>query len=164
VPSPSLLVPSCNCHCSTSYKLCHCSRKFLSYLLHGLLLHSTKAPSLAGYPSALTIAQPVGEKEQSGLAVGLRDGWTWGKERDIIKKTSPYLVGWSELSEDVKERDRQTVHKITEFLAKVGLEIQRQFCRQPSSGEIYTSRGMKRLCQSSTSLIREKLTASLNEV
>lgn len=55
----------------------------------------------------------------------LRDGWRWGKKRDIIKKTSPYLVVWSELPEDVKERDRQTVRKIPEFLAKVGLEIQR---------------------------------------
>ena len=75
----------------------------------------------------------------------IRYRWTWGKERDIIKKISPYLVGWSELFEDMKERDRQTVRKITEFLAKVGLEIQRQFCRQPSSGEIYTSRGDKEI-------------------
>lgn len=65
----------------------------------------------------------------------LRNEWTWGKERDIMKVISPYLVGWSELPEDVKERDGQTVRKIPEFLAKVGLEIQRQFCRQPSSGE-----------------------------
>jgi hypothetical protein len=64
----------------------------------------------------------------------LHDGCTWGKNRDIIKK-SPYLVGWSELPKDVKERNRQTVCKIPEFLAKVGLEIQRQFCRQPISGE-----------------------------
>jgi hypothetical protein len=65
----------------------------------------------------------------------LRDGWRWGKKKDIIKKTSPYLVDWLELPEDAKERDRQTVRKIPEFLAKVGLEIQRQFCRQPSSDE-----------------------------
>jgi len=65
----------------------------------------------------------------------LRDGWTWGKKVDIIKKISPYLVGWPELPEDVKERDRQTVRKIPEFLTKVGLDIQRQLCRQPSSGE-----------------------------
>lgn len=65
----------------------------------------------------------------------LLDGWKWGERRDATKKTSPYLVGWSELPEDVKERDRQTVRKIPEFLAKVGLEIQRQFCRQHSSGE-----------------------------
>ncbi len=52
----------------------------------------------------------------------LLDGWTWGERRDIIKKTSPYLVGWSELPDDVKEWDRQTVRKIPQFLARVGLE------------------------------------------
>lgn len=56
----------------------------------------------------------------------LLDGWKWGEKRDIVKKTSPYLVGWSELSNDVKEWDRQTVRKIPEFLAKVGLEVRRQ--------------------------------------
>jgi hypothetical protein len=55
----------------------------------------------------------------------LRDGWRWDEKRDMIKKTSPYLVGWSELPEDAKERDRQTVRKIPEFLAKVGLEVRR---------------------------------------
>ena len=64
-----------------------------------------------------------------------RNGWTWGKKVDIIKKISPYLVGWLELPEDVKERNRQIACKISEFLAKVLLEIQRQFCRQPGSGE-----------------------------
>jgi hypothetical protein len=56
----------------------------------------------------------------------LLDGWRWGEKRDIIKKTSPYLIDWSELPEDVKERDRQTVCKIPEFLAKVGLEVRRK--------------------------------------
>ncbi len=56
----------------------------------------------------------------------LLDGWKWGEKKDIVNKTSPYLVGWSELSNDVKEWDRQTVRKIPEFLAKVGLEVRRQ--------------------------------------
>jgi DNA invertase Pin-like site-specific DNA recombinase len=56
----------------------------------------------------------------------LRDGWRWGEKRNTIKKTSPYLIGWSELPEDAKELDRQTVRNILELLAKVGLEIQRQ--------------------------------------
>ncbi len=59
------------------------------------------------------------------IAERLTDGWTWGKDRDVIKKTSPYLVPWSELPEDVKEWDRETVRKIPEFLAKVGLVIRR---------------------------------------
>jgi hypothetical protein len=56
----------------------------------------------------------------------LRDGWRWGKKRDVIKKTSPYLVPWPGLSGDMKEWDRQTVRQIPEYLAKVGLEVRRQ--------------------------------------
>jgi hypothetical protein len=53
------------------------------------------------------------------------DGWTWAKERDVIKKTSPFLVSWSDVPDEIKELDRETVRKIPEFLAKVGLEIHR---------------------------------------
>ena len=55
----------------------------------------------------------------------LLDGWKWSERRDVMKKTSPYLVGWSELPDDIKERDRELVRKIPEFLAKVGLELHR---------------------------------------
>lgn len=56
----------------------------------------------------------------------LFDGWTWGEKRDVAKKKSPYLVSWLELPEEVRELDRETVRKIPELLAKVGLEIQRE--------------------------------------
>ena len=56
----------------------------------------------------------------------LLNGWMWGERRDTMKKTSPYLVGWADLPEDVKEWDRETVRKIPEFLAKVGLKVRRQ--------------------------------------
>jgi len=56
----------------------------------------------------------------------LQSGWRWGRERDVANKISPYLVPWSELPEDVKEWDRNTVKKIPEFLAKVGLEVRRR--------------------------------------
>ena len=54
----------------------------------------------------------------------LLDGWTLGP-RDPGKRQSPYLVGWSELPNEVKEWDRQFVRAIPAFLAKIGLEIQR---------------------------------------
>lgn len=57
----------------------------------------------------------------------LRDGWKLGKTKDVRRKISPYLVGWADLPEDVKELDRETVRKIPEFLAKVGLEIEREY-------------------------------------
>jgi len=53
------------------------------------------------------------------------DGWKLGKTKDVTRKISPYLVDWTGLPEDVKEWDRETVRKIPEFLAKVGLEVRR---------------------------------------
>jgi hypothetical protein len=55
----------------------------------------------------------------------LDDGWTLG-ERDVLEKTSPYLVNWDKLSEEVREWDREPVRRIPELLAGVGLEIRRR--------------------------------------
>ena len=52
-------------------------------------------------------------------------GWRPGEERDPEKKTNPHLVGWSQLTEDVREYDRQTVRKIPEFLDGVKLQVRR---------------------------------------
>lgn len=53
----------------------------------------------------------------------LIDGWRYGKEKDLIKKISPYLLPWDQLTETVKGYDRDTVRKIPENLAKIGLEL-----------------------------------------
>jgi hypothetical protein len=53
------------------------------------------------------------------------DGWTSG-ERDVVKKTTPYLVGWNELPAEIREWDREPVRRIPELLAGVGLEIRRR--------------------------------------
>jgi hypothetical protein len=55
----------------------------------------------------------------------LSDGWKLGQTKNVTRKISPYLVDWADLPEDVKEWDRETVRKIPEFLAKVGLEVRR---------------------------------------
>jgi len=69
----------------------------------------------------------MAEKEHARWNVErLRDGWRWGETKDVTNKVSPYIVSWAELPEDVKEWDRETVRKIPEFLAKVGLEVRRQ--------------------------------------
>jgi hypothetical protein len=56
----------------------------------------------------------------------LIDGWRWGERKDVMKKTSPYLVGWSELPDEAKEWDRELVRQIPRSLANVGLEVQRK--------------------------------------
>ncbi len=56
----------------------------------------------------------------------LRDGWKYkpGK-KNIKKKTSPYLVPWEQLQEDIKELDREPVRKLPVFLAQTGFQIYR---------------------------------------
>lgn len=53
----------------------------------------------------------------------LEDGWKYGSQRDPEKKISPYLVPWSELTEEVKDWDRNAVRQIPELLKKAGFEV-----------------------------------------
>lgn len=55
----------------------------------------------------------------------LSQGWTLGDKVDHEQKRSPYLVPWADLSDDIRELDRQTVRKIPQYLAEVQLEIRR---------------------------------------
>lgn len=55
----------------------------------------------------------------------LRSGWRYGPVKDDAKRISPYLVPWRELSEDVREFDREFVRRWPEFLAEAGLEVYR---------------------------------------
>jgi hypothetical protein len=54
----------------------------------------------------------------------LLDGWVYG-EKDVEKKTTPYLVPWKSLKDNVKEWDRQAIRGLPEFLAKAKFEIYR---------------------------------------
>ena len=56
----------------------------------------------------------------------LLSGWKFGAKKDILRKTTPYLVGWAELPNPVKEKDRRIVRSIPGLLARVGLEIRRK--------------------------------------
>lgn len=59
------------------------------------------------------------------IAERLKDGWRYGPQRDVARKISPYLVPWCDLSDSVREWDRNSVRQIPEFLAKVGLRVRR---------------------------------------
>ncbi len=52
----------------------------------------------------------------------VRDGWTDGP-KDVTARTTPYLVPWAALSEEVKELDRQAVRGIPGFLSRAGYQI-----------------------------------------
>ena len=55
----------------------------------------------------------------------LRDGWRRGAAKDPARKEHPLLVGWSELSEDDRDKDRDAVRSLPSMLLRAGFEIQR---------------------------------------
>lgn len=57
------------------------------------------------------------------MAERLNSGWVPGRKRNVKKKISPYLIPYSELPEDVKDRDRNPVRQIPELLEKAGFEV-----------------------------------------
>jgi len=52
-------------------------------------------------------------------------GWRYGLNRDDQARIHPCLVGWDELPEKEKEKDRVTVWSIPKFLIGVGFKIYR---------------------------------------
>ena len=58
----------------------------------------------------------VAERRLAGFTLGARNS---------EQKTSPYLIPWQELPDEVKEWDRQTVEAIPELVARAGFEIYR---------------------------------------
>ncbi|MCK4517211.1 NAD-binding protein [Candidatus Babeliales bacterium] len=53
----------------------------------------------------------------------IEQGWRYGPVKDIKKKVSPSLISWENLSEDVKEIDRNAVRSIPSLLYRVDLKI-----------------------------------------
>jgi len=64
-------------------------------------------------------------EHQRWMAARIIAGWTFAKgPRDVIKRTSPFLVEWDELCpEGVKDYDRQAVRIIPGILERQGLKI-----------------------------------------
>jgi ppGpp synthetase/RelA/SpoT-type nucleotidyltranferase len=82
-----------------------------------------------GTPTAVRFSdkevEKLAEREHGRWNVErLRAGWKLGP-RDVAAKTSPYLVAWDELSEDVKQYDRDAVLAIPDLLTSVGVELRR---------------------------------------
>ncbi len=52
-------------------------------------------------------------------------GWRPGSERDAKRKTTPYLVGWAELPEEIRDRDRETIVRLPGQVHDAGYQIVR---------------------------------------
>jgi tetratricopeptide (TPR) repeat protein len=57
-------------------------------------------------------------------------GWKWGLIKDEANKISPYIIPWSQLTEDLKEYDRDAARQIPYLLEQVGMEVVRKPSRK----------------------------------
>ncbi len=56
----------------------------------------------------------------------IAEGWTYGAQRDDVKKTTPCLVPYSELPEIEKEYDRKTAVETLKLIISLGYEIKKR--------------------------------------
>jgi hypothetical protein len=54
-----------------------------------------------------------------------RSGWQYGSARDVRTRRTPYLVAWEQLSEEIRDLDRETVLKLPQHAARTGQQIVR---------------------------------------
>lgn len=55
----------------------------------------------------------------------MKDGWTYGEERNDAEKKHPCLMPYEELSEEEKEYDRNTSIETIKLILKLGFKITR---------------------------------------
>lgn len=55
----------------------------------------------------------------------IKQGWTYGAERNDERKTHPCLVPYEELPEEEKDYDRQTAIATLKLIMKLGFSIKR---------------------------------------
>jgi hypothetical protein len=60
-------------------------------------------------------------RQECWNAERFRDGWRLGEARNAIRETSPYLLDWADLSDNLRDWDAETVTKISKFMARAGL-------------------------------------------
>ena len=53
----------------------------------------------------------------------IRDGWTYGEERNDAAKTHPCLIHYEDLPESEKEYDRNTSLETLKLIVKLGYRI-----------------------------------------
>ena len=70
------------------------------------------------------LTEKLAENTHEVWAAGrIKEGWTYGEERNSEKKTTPCLVPYSELPEGEKEYDRNTAMESIKLMIKLGYEV-----------------------------------------
>lgn len=70
-----------------------------------------------------TVAEAVHNAWMDGRS---KEGWKYGKKKDILRKTDPNICDYSELTESEKEYDRKTAEAVIETLLANGYTIEKK--------------------------------------
>lgn len=74
----------------------------------------------------LTLTEMIAANVHDVWAAGrIREGWTWGPERNTEKKTTPLLTPYEDLPESEKEFDRNTAYETLKLIVKLGYKVER---------------------------------------
>ncbi len=75
----------------------------------------------------LELTEKIAENVHENWSVGrINEGWTYGETRDDVKKTTPCLVPYDELSEGEKEYDRNTAIQTLKLIIALGYRIEKK--------------------------------------
>ncbi len=62
-------------------------------------------------------------EHDSWMAERQNNGWVYGHEKNVKKKTSPYIVPYEKLTDDIKEYDREAARNIIPLLKAMNVNI-----------------------------------------
>ena len=75
----------------------------------------------------LELTEKIAENVHENWSVGrIAEGWTYGEKRDDVKKTTPCLVPYSELTDGEKEYDRNTAIQTLKLVVALGYKITKE--------------------------------------
>lgn len=77
------------------------------------------------FPAELeSLREAIAENTHEVWAVGrIKEGWTYGPERDDKLKKHPDLIPYSELTEGEKQYDRDTAENAIKLVIKLGFDL-----------------------------------------
>lgn len=71
-----------------------------------------------------TLIERIAENVHENWAINrIKEGWSYGEERNDILKQTPCLVPYNELPETEKEYDRKTAIETIKFIIAAGYDI-----------------------------------------
>ena len=74
-----------------------------------------------------TLAEDIAKNVHEVWSAGrMKDGWTFGEERNDTEKKHPFLVAYEELSEEEKAYDRNTSIETIKLILKLGFKITKE--------------------------------------